>query len=213
MLSALDDGVGAVTAAIRDSGQEDRTLVVFLSDNGGPTARTTSGNGPLRGFKAQTWEGGIRVPFLIRWPGHIPAGRRYDRPVIQLDVVPTVLEATGASYPAAFPGRDPLPLEGCSMLSALRGGRADGRKLYWEHLGNAAIRRDRWKLVREYGRPWELYDVEVDRAELVDEAARRPNVVSDLSAEWAAWASRVGVIPWERVQNLYLREGKGDPAG
>jgi len=170
-------------------------------------------NTPFRFYKRWVHEGGISTPLIAHWPAGGIDPRVVHTPFQLTDVVPTVLEATGASYPAAFPGRDPLPLEGCSMLSALRGGRADGRKLYWEHLGNAAIRRDRWKLVREYGRPWELYDVEVDRAELVDEAARRPNVVSDLSAEWAAWASRVGVIPWERVQNLYLREGKGDPAG
>jgi arylsulfatase len=66
--------------------------------------------------------------------------------------------------------------------------------------------------VREHGLPWELYDIDVDRAELVDQAAHRPDVVAELAAAWSAWASRVGVIPWERVQEIYRREGKGDPA-
>ena len=87
------------------------------------------------------------------------------------------------------------------------------RTLHWEHLGNAAIRRGGWKLVREHGKPWELYDIDVDRAELIDESARRPDVVDELAQAWSAWADRVGVIPWERVQELYLRESRGDPAG
>ena len=135
-----------------------------------------------------------------------------DAPFQLTDVVPTVLEATGIAYPAAYPGRDLLPLEGRSMLPALAGGRVEARTLYWEHIGNAAIRRDRWKLVREHGLPWELYDIDVDRAELVDVAAKQPDVVAELATAWSAWASRVGVIPWERVQEIYRREGKGDPA-
>jgi arylsulfatase len=87
------------------------------------------------------------------------------------------------------------------------------RTLYWEHLGNAAIRRGRWKLVREHPLPWELYDIDIDRAELTDQAASQPDVVAELSTEWTAWANRVGVIPWERIVELYRREGKGDPAG
>jgi arylsulfatase len=99
------------------------------------------------------------------------------------------------------------------MLPALRGGRVEPRTLYWEHVGNAAIRRGRWKLVREHGGAWELYDVDLNRAELVNLAASRPAVVAELAAAWSAWASRVGVIPWERVEALYGRKGKGDPHG
>jgi arylsulfatase len=99
------------------------------------------------------------------------------------------------------------------MLPALRGGTVEPRTLYWEHLGNAAIRRGRWKLVREHPLPWELYDIDVDRAELVDQAASRPDIVAELAEAWAAWASRVGVIPWERIVEVYRRDGKGDPTG
>ena len=89
MLSAMDDAVGAVLAKLREHDLEEDTLVIFFSDNGGPTPSTTSGNGPLRSFKATTWEGGIRVPFMMQRKGHLPVGRVDDRPVIQLDILPT----------------------------------------------------------------------------------------------------------------------------
>jgi arylsulfatase A-like enzyme len=95
MLSAMDDAIGRTIAEIRDQQLEENTLIVFISDNGGPTMMGTSvnasSNGPLRGSKRQTWEGGIRVPFIVRWKGHVPEGKTDARPVIQLDVLPTAL--------------------------------------------------------------------------------------------------------------------------
>src|SRR6185369_9364988 len=101
MLSAMDDGIGRTMAALRAAGLDENTLVVFFNDNGGPTMQGTTINGslntPLRGSKRQTWEGGIRVPFVIRWKGHLAEGRTDHRPIIQLDVMPTVLAAAGVS--------------------------------------------------------------------------------------------------------------------
>lgn len=110
-VAALDDGVGAVLGKLRDAGLEESTLVIFLSDNGGPTPGNTSRNDPLRGTKGQVWEGGIRVPFLARWKGRLPAGTVYDEPVISLDIAPTVLAAAGDPVPAdaRFDGVDLLP--------------------------------------------------------------------------------------------------------
>ena len=99
MLSAMDDGIGKTLAALRDGGLEEDTLIIFFNDNGGPTmAGTTingSSNAPLRGSKRQTFEGGIRVPFIIRWKGHLAEGKTDARPIIQLDVLPTALAAAG----------------------------------------------------------------------------------------------------------------------
>ena len=123
------------------------------------------------------------------------------------DVLPTVLEAIGAAYPTRYNGHEILPYEGRSLLGALRGGPPSDGALYWEHTGNAAMRRGQWKLVREYPRPWELYEVSRDRSEIHDVANRYTDVVRELSAEWEQWAARVGVIPWEVTVNMYLARG------
>src|SRR5215213_11260884 len=99
MMSAMDDAVGAVTKKLDDAKLREGTLVAFLSDNGGPTMKGTtinaSVNAPLRGSKRTTLEGGVRVPFFLSWPGHLPAGALDHRPVIQFDVLPTALAAAG----------------------------------------------------------------------------------------------------------------------
>ncbi len=102
MLSALDDNVGLLLDKLAAEKLDGETLIFFISDNGGPTRNTTSRNDPLRGFKAQVWEGGIRVPFAVRWKGHIPEGKTYELPVISLDVVPTAL-AAAARRPTPAP--------------------------------------------------------------------------------------------------------------
>ena len=93
------------------------------------------------------------------------------RPFQLTDVLPTILEATGVPYPARYQGREIQPCEGRSFLPALQGKASPDGTLYWEHTGNAAIRRGRWKLVREHPKPWELYDMASDRCELHDLAA------------------------------------------
>ena len=114
MVSAMDGVIGRTMAAVRDQKLEENTLVIFLNDNGGPTMPTTtvngSSNGPLRGSKRQTWEGGIRVALAMSWKGHLDAGRVDDRPIIQLDVLPTVLAAAGVATNASEFDVDPSTL-------------------------------------------------------------------------------------------------------
>lgn len=115
MMSAMDDATGKILDKVRKLGQEENTLIFFLSDNGGPTRSTTSSNKPLRGFKSTTWEGGVRVPFCVQWKGKLPAGETYDHPVIQLDILPTALAAAGVDA-----GKE-WKLDGVDLLPHLTG--------------------------------------------------------------------------------------------
>ncbi|MGE3822005.1 MAG: sulfatase-like hydrolase/transferase [Isosphaeraceae bacterium] len=185
MMSAMDDAVGRVMATVRELGQEDRTIVAFLSDNGGPTAQTTSSNLPLRGFKATTWEGGVRVPFCMQWKGKIPPGTVYEHPVIQLDLVPTVLAAAGAPVDPAW------KLDGVDLLPYLTGAKS-GRPhetLYWRFGQQWAIRHGDLKLVvaRQGGGMPELYDLASDVSEAENLALKRPEAVRELQGLWDAW--------------------------
>lgn len=185
MMSAMDDAIGRVLSKIRDVGQEERTLVFLLSDNGGPTMRTTSSNGPLRGYKGQTWEGGVRVPFAIQWKGKVPAGKVYDHPVIQLDILPTAVAAAGGSI-------DPNgKLDGVDLLPYLTGAAEDRphETLYWRFGDQWAVRHGDWKLVvgRDGGQAPGLYDLAHDIAESHNLAGAHPEVARKLQALYDAW--------------------------
>jgi arylsulfatase len=123
-------------------------------------------------------------------------------------VLPTVLAATSAAYPVENAGHAVQPPEGRSLLPALRGEPIADATQYWEHTGNAAIRRGNWKLVRDWPKPWELYDLSRDRTELHDLAAANPDIVGELAAAWQVWADRVGVIPWQVTIDLYAERGQ-----
>lgn len=159
-------------------------------------------NTPFRRYKRWVHEGGIATPLIVHWPNGGFTGGSIVHTASQLvDIVPTLLEVTGVDSGEFSP-------EGHSLLGVLRGGAADDRTLYWEHIGNAAIRRGRWKLVRDYPHAWELYDIVSDRIEVHDRAAEHPDVVSELSRAWGDWADRVGVIPWEDMLSQYTSAGR-----
>jgi arylsulfatase A-like enzyme len=185
MMAAMDEAVGAVMGKVRALGQEDNTLVVFLADNGGPTMSTTSRNGPLRGFKATTWEGGVRVPFCMQWKGVIPAGTTYTNPIIQLDVLPTALAAAGATIDPSW------KLDGVNLLPYLTGKDAGKphEALYWRFGEQWAIRQGDWKLVVARGgsgRP-ELYNLADDIGESKDLASSRSEIVKELRMSYDRW--------------------------
>lgn len=183
--SALDDAVGAIVARLRDLGLEDRTLIYFTNDNGGPIDDIAASNAPLSGAKFSLWEGGIRVPAFVRWKGTIPAGQTFDAPVSSLDAYPTLLAAAGLAAP-----KDKHP-DGVNLLPALRGlerAPLPSRTLYWRYNEFWAIRSGDWKLVLpEPGEPLQLFDLGTDVVEEHDLAAKHPDVVQRLTADWRAW--------------------------
>jgi arylsulfatase A-like enzyme len=185
MMSAMDDAVGRVLGKIRELGQEENTLIFFLSDNGGPTGQTTSSNAPLRGYKATTWEGGVRVPFCVQWKGRLPAGKTVDAPVIQLDILPTAIAAAGGTIDPAW------KLDGVNLLPYLTGDET-GRPhetFYWRFGEQWAIRRGDWKLVAGNGgdRAGELYNLAEDPSESHNLAPEMADKVGELKAMWDSW--------------------------
>ena len=169
MLAQLDDGVGRVLDRLENEDLVNNTLVVFLSDNGGPTRELTSSNHPFRGGKGTLWEGGVRVPFLVRWPARVPAGHIESRMASTLDLVPTTLAAAGVSIPSGLDGADFLP-----HLTGRENGPIRERH-YWRMGGRAALREGDWKIHRPASdREWELYDLAVDPGETRDLSGREP---------------------------------------
>ncbi|MFC7623726.1 arylsulfatase [Microlunatus sp. GCM10028923] len=156
-------------------------------------------NTPFREYKHWVHEGGIATPLIAHWPAGLSGGVTVHDPYQLPDVLATVLEATGAEYPERRDDHPVPPAEGTSMLPSWRGGAVDDHELFWEHEGNSAARRGRWKLVRKHDRPWELYDLDADRTELTDVAADHPDLVQELITAYQAWADRCGVLPRDQV--------------
>jgi arylsulfatase A-like enzyme len=195
MASAMDDAVGDVLDALRRHGLEENTLVFFVSDNGGPTRSTTSRNTPLRGFKAQVYEGGIRVPFLVQWKGRVPAGVVRKQPVIALDILPTAIAAAGGRASPDW------KLDGANLMPYLTNEKAPDphNTLYWRFTKQHALRRGDWKLVKTAtGTKWELYNLAEDIGEKNDLAAEMPGRVKELDALWQAWNAQLVEPKWVR---------------
>ena len=204
--SELDDGIGKILAQLRALNLEQNTLVFFLSDNGGPQPGQRTDNTPLKGYKASTWEGGIRVPFLVQWKGHLPAGKVYHHPVIQLDIQPTALAAAGGTV------RKEWKLDGVNLLPYLDG-KSTGRPhetLFWRFGPQWAIRKGDWKLMQAPEEkmlpstalpnmpvgPVHLYNLADDLSESHDLSAQHPEKVIELKAEWESWNKQQAPPAW-----------------
>lgn len=216
MTLAMDEAVGKVLDKLRAEKLQEDTLVFFFSDNGGPTMPGTSINGsrnaPLRGSKRTTLEGGIRVPFVVSWPGKLPAGKVYEQPLIQLDILPTALAAAGVEVKAEW------KLDGINLVPYLEGKNtaAPHETLYWRFGEQRAIRQGDWKLVRYdpvadgagkgqgNATAARLYNLARDVGEKDDLAAREPDRVKELEAVWQKWNAQL-------VRPLWGPGSKGSP--
>jgi arylsulfatase A-like enzyme len=205
MMLAMDENIGRVRQQLTATGQEKDTLVVFISDNGGPTMPgvtvNASINTPLRGSKRTTLEGGIRVPFVLSWAGRVKPGV-YDQPAIQLDLTYTALTAAGIAIQPEW------KLDGTDLLPYLTGKKtgAPHDALYWRFGEQMAVRMGDFKLVRydvnadtlsgarnQGVTAKKLYNLRDDLGETRDLAAAMPDKVRELEAKWAAW--NTGNVP------------------
>jgi arylsulfatase A-like enzyme len=185
MLSHLDDSIGRVIDSLRTAKLEERTLVFFISDNGGPTKELTSSNHPFRGGKGELWEGGIRVPFIAKWKGHLLPST-WDSPVTNMDLTVTAMEI--ASKQSSTGAKVKKTLDGRSLLKLMKQGEQlpGSDPIFWRVGKKNAIRQGDWKLIRDGG-PWQLYNLKRDPSETKDLAASSPERVEELSRGWDAW--------------------------
>ncbi|MCI0332019.1 MAG: arylsulfatase [Planctomycetes bacterium] len=235
MIDRLDHSVGTLVEGLKTRGVLDSTLIFVLADNGGnaesgPRGKlegqepggpqsnvflgqswATLANTPLRRYKHFTHEGGISTPLVVHWPGGIPSernGQLEHQPGHLVDIMRTAVEVSGAKYATERNGQKIQPMEGASLVPALSGQPIDRKApIYWEHEGNRAIRKGKWKLVMKFMGPWELYDIDADRTEQHNLVEQEPKVAQQLIAEWEAWAKRADVDPWEGEE----RYDSGEP--
>lgn len=254
MIDLVDQSIGRVLETLRQLGEYDNTLILFLSDNGGCAEfmaedgwakwfpdtthdgrKMTMGNrpdvepgGPLsymsydlpwanvsntpfRKFKHWVHEGGVATPLIVQWPARLQVPNVQHAPCHVVDILPTILDATGAQYPSELGGHAIQPLDGESFLPLLEG-QAWTREqpIFWEHEGNCAVRLDNFKLVRKFSEPWELYDMEQDRTELNNLVDKNEPLTRRLVREYEAWAESAGVVDWSillpRLQAIWQME-------
>jgi arylsulfatase len=223
MIDRMDMGIGRIVEALKQSGEFENTLILFLSDNGAspgtldgnrldkdyapigargsyvgygdPWANVS--NTPFRWWKVWAHEGGIATPLIVHWPYGIKSPGRIDSSVGHvIDIMATCVDVAGAKYPTTFHGKPIIPLEGKSLAPIFDGEQRENHEaLYWEFAGFKAIRKDHWKLV--YGKKigkWELYDIEADPTELYDLVEQHPELTNELKKQWNQWAERKGVF-------------------
>lgn len=155
-------------------------------------------NTPFRLYKLYTYEGGTSTPMIMHWPERIRNGGMINREVSHIiDIMPTFISAANGIYPGNYNDHTILPMEGENLLPLLDGKSLRERTLYWEHLGGRAVRRGKWKLTGMRGAgPWELFDIEADRAEQNDLSDEHPELFDELKQDWEKWAHRTNALPW-----------------
>ncbi|MEK6481502.1 arylsulfatase [Catalinimonas sp. 4WD22] len=220
----MDQNIGKLIQALKEEGKMDNTLILFLSDNGacaeevnrspkvevgGADSFVAYGqnwanvsNTPYRLYKSMTHEGGIRTPLIAHWPDGIKSSGQIIGQLAHInDILPTCLAVAGAEYPATYEGREILAYDGRSFAGIFawendseKSKTSSEEVLYWEHIGNQAIREEDWKLVKRGKQDWELYDLSQDPTELNNLSLAYPEKAFNLEIRWQSWADSVGVM-------------------
>lgn len=219
MIDRMDQNIGRVLEKLKETDNLENTLILFMSDNGasaeevnivddyGETGSLTRweslgrnwanvGNTPFRYYKNYSYEGGINSPLIAWWPGKINRGSFSDFPGHFIDIMATFVDITGADYPAEFNGKYVTPMQGQSLLPAMKGEKIPREKpLFWEWGQGQAVFFDPWKLVRHgANNPWELYNLDVDPTETVNQAFNNPDQVARLEHLFLSWKSDLPVF-------------------
>ena len=206
MLDSMDHNIGRVLGKLKKLDLEDDTLVIFLSDNGG---HEESPNQPLRGKKATYWEGGIRVPFCLKWPIQLEADQVYRHPVISLDLLPTLVQAAGGSIDPSW------KLDGVDLIPYLldSGKGIPHENLYWTWGSRKAIRAGKFKaLSQDSGKSWQLYDLKNDISEQRDLGTEHVSKLDQLVKRFKSWEKELMPQQWGWRSDLgYEDPSFGEP--
>ena len=201
MTRSLDQNIGRLTKTLKRHNIFENTMIIFVNDNGGPTADNASNNKPLRGTKGTFWEGGIRVPFYLTWPTNLPSAVKYDQPVSSMDIFPTILAATGRV-------NTKIPLDGVNLLTYLRGEKTTQphEYLFWRLWRAAAVRKGPWKLIRIAENPLKkkrhlllpliLVNLLDDPGETKNLAEKYPDITNDLLVALQNWEKDLSQPRW-----------------
>jgi len=235
-IDRVDQGLGRIAAALKETGRFENTLILFLADNGGCAeggpwgferkkggvlgqdssfasyglSWANASNTPFRRYKHWVHEGGISTPLIAHWPARIKTrGQLRHQPCHVIDIMSTCLHVARAKYPSTHDGNAIIPTEGRSLVPAFAGEPIERDAIFWEHEGNRAVRRGKWKLVSKHPGKWELYDLEADRTELNDLADENPAKLKELSELYDAWAKRANVVPWKELPRRKRRRKGG----
>ncbi|MBL7967088.1 MAG: arylsulfatase [Prolixibacteraceae bacterium] len=221
MIDRMDQGIGRVVDALRKANQLENSLIIFLADNGGCAENASSrnlgapgipvgergsydsykepwanvSNTPYRYYKNWLYEGGIRTPLIVYWPKVVKnSGVLTDQPGHVVDFMPTFLEVAGVKYPEQVNNHPITPMRGASLVPAFTGKEiARSQPFFWEYVGEKAMRKGDWKLVKTKTGNWELYNLKDDPTELTDLSTKRPETLKELVETYNQWAGQVGV--------------------
>ena len=222
-IDRMDSNIGRLVSYLKSIDQYDNTVIIFLSDNGGSSeeidkdssaeigsvASFTSygkawaniSNTPYRKYKQYEHEGGILTPLIFHWPNGVKVnGRIINDPIHIIDILPTCLDLLKIQYPLTYKSRVIHPVDGVSFKKKLYSESNEQRIMYWEHMGNKAIRCGDWKLVMTHGSNWELYNLRDDPTELEDISHLNVDIVIRLSMKWNNWARENNVKDWPVVK-------------
>jgi arylsulfatase A-like enzyme len=204
MIWQLDDAIGSIIGHLEQAGLMDNTIIFFLSDNGGATYTGATDNAPLKGGKFTNFEGGLNVPFMVRWDGMIAPGSKHDHPVVSMDVFSTALQLAGIA-----PMKD-RPIDGVSLLPVLVEGLAEPlhEMLYWRSGYNRAVRWGDWKLITDQlSGNRALYDLKNDKQERHNLYDQEPEVVKQMMKLHAQWESEMIDPQWPNVMDYRWWDG------